>query len=298
MKKGSPAPVRHVAVSFDDWDSPTGSPKTNLTPTVGSSTPTNTLETVLEQSAPSSPAPVVVVTETSFPYTPEKTSTRVARSLESDFNEERDANVVREGKEPLVQISGGESAGLMDPLGNIPVTNQLVEVPIDFESTDEGNSVFEDSKLKQNETNFGNELTAKLNLIDFESEEDVVTPTLLQNNSDSVTPIDSDGATIGSIRQVVGRWSANGNSLSNSVDSGLHESTDQLLDTQGLGTEYVDGSTGHRSTPIVSEGELRIGQVITVGDSKVGTIRYIGATEFASGEWVGVELELPAGKSN
>ena len=45
-------------------------------------------------------------------------------------------------------------------------------------------------------------------------------------------------------------------------------------------------------------GDLRIGQVISVGDKKTGTIRFLGTTEFSPGLWVGVELDVPAGESH
>jgi CAP-Gly domain-containing linker protein 1 len=32
--------------------------------------------------------------------------------------------------------------------------------------------------------------------------------------------------------------------------------------------------------------------------SKAGTLRYIGATEFAPGDWCGVELDDPLGKND
>ncbi|CAB4036196.1 Hypothetical predicted protein [Paramuricea clavata] len=293
MRKGSPAQIRHVAVSFDDWDNPRTQDTNLLTPTViVSSTPTNTLETVLEHSAPSSPQPVIMVTETSFPYIPEKTSPRVARSLETEFNEERQA---RDEKEPLINISSEEDKVLNDSLGNIPISNKLVEIPIEFENWNEENTDFSPSKLEQNNAKLENDLTTKLDLLEFDSSNDA-RPNLVH---DSGSQTISDVATIGNIHPAVGDWSGtldNGSLLSNSVDSGLHESTDQLLDARD--TMDTDGSSGQNSTKRDYEGELRIGQVISVGDSKVGSIRYIGTTEFASGEWVGVELELPVGRND
>lgn len=284
MRKGSPRQqIHHVAVSFDDWDNPRTQDTNFLTPTVaGSSSPTNTsaLETVQEQSAPSSPHPLIMVTETSFPYTPEETSARVARSLETEFNEERKAIAPLDEKKPLIKISSDETI-LNDPLGDIPISNKLVEIPIDFENSNEVNADFSASKSDKNK--FENELSEKLNLLEYES--DITPEQNLHDGSENSTI--SDVAAIGSLRPDVPGWSGtlnDGNSLSNSVDSGLHESTDQLLDA------------GQNITQRGTEGELKIGQVITVGDSKVGLVRYIGTTEFASGDWVGVELELPVGQ--
>ena len=294
MKKGSPGlPIRHVAVSFDDWDHARTQDTTILSPTVvGSSTPTNPLETVLEQSAPSSPQPVVKAKETSFPYIPGKSSPRVARSLETEFNDEREARAPKDEK-PLITITGDESETIKDPLGSLPVSNKLVEIPIEFENSGERNTDRSSSKIDQNNAQFEDELSSNLNLLNFETDIDAIP----NKEQDLENPTISDVATIGNARETVVAWSGtlgDGNSLSNSVDSGLHESTDQLLDARD--SMDTNGSSGKNRTKRDSEGELRLGQIISVGDSKNGTIRYIGTTEFASGDWVGVELESPVGK--
>lgn len=43
-------------------------------------------------------------------------------------------------------------------------------------------------------------------------------------------------------------------------------------------------------------GWLTVGASVSVGSSKAGTVRYIGATQFAEGVWVGVELDTPVGR--
>lgn len=281
--------MHQLSVSFDDWDNPSSLDTNLLTPTPGSSIPTSTLETVLEQSAPSSPQPVIMVTETSFPYTPKKTSPSVARSLEAEFNDEKPAQLVQDEKEPLIEIYDDENKPSNHPLGHIPVSNKLVEIPINFETSSEKNTGPSEPMLSQPNGKCEKELNAQLNLLQFEDG-----PNLVHH------PV--DGSTIGNNRRAVGGWSSHPlddeNSLSNSVDSGLHESTDQLLDTRELSGDVLDndGSAEQRGTRKESECEFRIGQVISVGDSKKGTIRYIGTTEFSSGEWVGVELDLPIGK--
>lgn len=40
---------------------------------------------------------------------------------------------------------------------------------------------------------------------------------------------------------------------------------------------------------------LKEGEYVTVGTNKMGTVRYVGPTDFAKGVWVGVELDVPAG---
>ncbi|KAM3601452.1 uncharacterized protein V6R79_013140 [Siganus canaliculatus] len=44
--------------------------------------------------------------------------------------------------------------------------------------------------------------------------------------------------------------------------------------------------------------DLRVGDRVLVGGSKMGVIRYIGETDFAKGEWCGVELDEPLGKND
>ncbi|XP_043551300.1 kinesin-like protein KIF13B isoform X2 [Chiloscyllium plagiosum] len=43
---------------------------------------------------------------------------------------------------------------------------------------------------------------------------------------------------------------------------------------------------------------LKEGEYVSVGTNKTGTVRYIGSTEFADGIWIGIELNVPAGKND
>ncbi|CAK7296318.1 CAP-Gly domain-containing linker protein 4 isoform X2 [Vulpes vulpes] len=43
---------------------------------------------------------------------------------------------------------------------------------------------------------------------------------------------------------------------------------------------------------------LRLGDRVVIAGQKVGTLRFCGTTEFASGQWAGIELDEPEGKNN
>ena len=59
--------------------------------------------------------------------------------------------------------------------------------------------------------------------------------------------------------------------------------------------------TSTTSLTSTSYRELHIGERVIVSSSqgsKTGVLRYMGTTEFAPGEWCGVELDEPLGKND
>lgn len=50
--------------------------------------------------------------------------------------------------------------------------------------------------------------------------------------------------------------------------------------------------------PAMSDLDLQVGAVITLTDGREATIRFLGATEFSEGRWVGIELTDATGKND
>ena len=44
--------------------------------------------------------------------------------------------------------------------------------------------------------------------------------------------------------------------------------------------------------------EFEVGQVVALQDGRVATVRFVGDTHFAPGDWIGVELEDNSGKND
>ncbi|XP_017287903.1 kinesin-like protein KIF13B isoform X2 [Kryptolebias marmoratus] len=59
-----------------------------------------------------------------------------------------------------------------------------------------------------------------------------------------------------------------------------------------------DSEEGDEAASAVLPEWLKEGEFVTVGTNKSGTVRFVGPTDFAEGTWVGVELEVPAGKND
>lgn len=47
-----------------------------------------------------------------------------------------------------------------------------------------------------------------------------------------------------------------------------------------------------------SKEEINIGSRVLVNNDLVGVVKYVGATSFQTGKWIGVELDEPEGKNS
>ncbi|XP_061127923.1 kinesin-like protein KIF13B, partial [Syngnathus typhle] len=71
-------------------------------------------------------------------------------------------------------------------------------------------------------------------------------------------------------------------------DSNLAEPLELILDCE----------EGEAASAVILPDWIKEGEFVTVGTNKRGIVRYVGPTDFAEGMWVGVELEVPAGKND
>jgi len=73
----------------------------------------------------------------------------------------------------------------------------------------------------------------------------------------------------------------------------MHGSTASLHRGSNAGSSTDLAAAGDAAKPTV-----KVGDRVVVSGNKVGTARYVGSTEFAKGDWVGVELDEPLGKND
>ncbi|XP_034018775.1 kinesin-like protein KIF13B isoform X2 [Thalassophryne amazonica] len=79
---------------------------------------------------------------------------------------------------------------------------------------------------------------------------------------------------------------------SGKIGAGLH------LSVPMESLEIISDSEGEAPVVTVVPDWLKEGEFVSVGTNKSGIVRYVGPTDFAEGTWVGVELEVPAGKND
>ncbi|KAM8742222.1 CAP-Gly domain-containing linker protein 2 isoform 1-T1 [Acanthopagrus schlegelii] len=96
-------------------------------------------------------------------------------------------------------------------------------------------------------------------------------------------------------------------SVQNQNQQGGAPSGQRVVVTLREGLLNSAGKTGNESGSNMSDSgsvkkggdkDLRVGDRVLVGGSKMGVIRYMGETDFAKGEWCGVELDEPLGKND
>ncbi|XP_075454796.1 kinesin-like protein KIF13B isoform X2 [Ascaphus truei] len=81
------------------------------------------------------------------------------------------------------------------------------------------------------------------------------------------------------------------------VAVGMKGSLDRLDNQMESGDDKLEMTSDSEEVQEVPDW-LKEGEYVTVGAHKTGIIRYVGPADFQEGVWVGVELDLPAGKND
>ncbi|XP_067901597.1 kinesin-like protein KIF13B isoform X2 [Heterodontus francisci] len=91
---------------------------------------------------------------------------------------------------------------------------------------------------------------------------------------------------------------AAGHTLEAGEDSERPVTVNTSVDDHELSSEKLEIiSDSEEAVDTVPEW-LKEGEYVSIGTNKTGTVRYIGPTGFADGIWIGIELDVPAGKND